>query len=151
MQEAAVAKKYAARLKKKAQDPERRGSGWWRMEDLKAAFKRYADNPNDPEADFFMGKALQMAGQADDADDRFELFSKKCFERFGSHAAAVEHYQATAARVAEQEKKNRAAGSGTGRANAKSVSLEDYRMMESALLRVEAMRLKRKKRRCVVS
>ena len=63
MQEAAVAKKYASKLKAKA-DPERKGSGWWRMEDLKAAFKRFADNPDDPEASYFLAKALQMAGQA---------------------------------------------------------------------------------------
>lgn len=144
MQEVATAKKYAARIKKKAADPARKGSGWWRMEDLKAAFKRFADNPDDPEASFFMGKALQMAGQADDADDRFETFAKRCRDRFGSHESAVAHYDAVVAATPDD-------GAAGGRPDPRAVSRDDYRMMRAALERVEAARLRKAKRRCVVS
>ena len=114
MQEAAVAKKYASKLKAKA-DPERKGSGWWRMEDLKAAFKRFADNPDDPEASYFLAKALQMAGQADKAEERYDLFADRCRQRFGSAAAAIEHYEDV---VAKLEKRATADGD-TGRADPK--------------------------------
>jgi len=146
MQEVATAKMYAQRIKKKAADPERKGSGWWRMEDLKAAFKRFADNPDDPEASFFMGKALQMAGQTDDADDRFETFAKRCRDRFGSHDAAVAHYDAVVAATPDAD-----ARAGGGRPDPRAVTRDDYRMMRAALERVEAARLRKAKRRCVVS
>jgi hypothetical protein len=72
MQEAAVAKKYASKLKAKA-DPERKGSGWWRMEDLKAAFKRFADNPDDPEASYFLAKALQSKSSPSSVGSHFSM------------------------------------------------------------------------------
>lgn len=145
MQEAAVAKKYASKLKAKA-DPERKGSGWWRMEDLKAAFKRFADNPDDPEASYFLAKALQMAGQADKAEERYDLFADRCRQRFGSAAAAIEHYEDV---VAKLEKRATADGD-TGRADPKAVTVEDYKGMRRNLGLAEERKRKRRKG-CVLS
>mmetsp|Transcript_20523 Transcript_20523/g.64566 ORF Transcript_20523/g.64566 Transcript_20523/m.64566 type:complete len:96 (-) Transcript_20523:53-340(-) len=51
------AKKYAARAKTGQAEQKENGKGWWRMDDLAAAFKRYADDPDDAEASFFLAKA----------------------------------------------------------------------------------------------
>ena len=147
MREAAVAQKYAKKIKKKATDPDKGEKGWWRMEDLKAAFKRYTDNPDDPEAAFFMAKALQMAGQMDQAEDRYDIFAERCRTRFGSHAAAVDHYSDLIATLEQAGN----AGGDTGRADPKAISLEDYKGMRRNLELAEERKRKRAKRGCVLS
>ena len=68
--------------------------GWWRFDDLKKAFQRFEAAPDEPEAFFHLGTALLMAGQEEEAFDRFSLFRKRCVETHGSRVAAVKHYEA---------------------------------------------------------
>lgn len=143
--------RYAQKIKKKAVDPNRKGSGWWRMEDLKAAFKRFADNPDDPEASFFLAKALQMAGQTDQAEDRYEMFVDRCKKRFGSEEAAKQHYDNIVEKMTQAKKNDDKRGGGrTGRVDPNAVTLEDYANMRQSFDIVAEQKKKRKKR-CVLS
>ena len=147
MQEAAVAKKYASKLKAKA-DPERKGSGWWRMEDLSKAFKKYSEDPSAPEANYFMGKALQMAGQADQADEQYSMFYDRCVAIHQNRDKALKFYEQKIHILKKKQAKTLLRGAEPSVEDAKK--LEDYEMMAACLPRVEAERAKRRKKTCVV-
>ena len=89
----------AAALQKKASEPPKarppapNESGWWRMEDLSKAFKKYSEDPSAPEANYFMGKALQMAGQADQADEQYSLFYDRCVAIHQNRDKALKFYE----------------------------------------------------------
>lgn len=73
--------------------PAEQAGGWWSLDDLKRAYQRVCDDPTDSEAPFFMGKAMQLAGHAVEANDQFAEFRRRSSARFGGLDAAIQHYE----------------------------------------------------------
>ena len=89
----AAALKNKPKAEPKARPAAPNESGWWRMEDLSKAFKKYSEDPSAPEANYFMGKALQMAGQADQADEQYSLFYDRCVAIHQNRDKALKFYE----------------------------------------------------------
>mmetsp|Transcript_9943 Transcript_9943/g.34368 ORF Transcript_9943/g.34368 Transcript_9943/m.34368 type:complete len:127 (-) Transcript_9943:25-405(-) len=70
----------------------RESNGWWGFGDLKAAYAKYEADPTAADAGFHLGRALQMAGQADDSQDQYKAFHAAAVARHGSHSNAVAYY-----------------------------------------------------------
>ena len=145
----------AAALQKKASEPPKarppapNESGWWRMEDLSKAFKKYSEDPSAPEANYFMGKALQMAGQADQADEQYSMFYDRCVAIHQNRDKALKFYEQKIHILKKKQAKTLLRGAEPSVEDAKK--LEDYEMMAACLPRVEAERAKRRKKTCVVA
>jgi len=91
-----------------------------------------------------------MAGQADQADERYEAFYDRCVQKHGSQKLAEQYYERVVRTTKDAQARGAAYPPRPPRKGAKVTSLEDYEMMLAALPRVEEDRRKRKRRRCVV-
>ena len=148
MAQAAALKKKASEAPPKERPPAQNESGWWRMEDLSKAFKKYSEDPSAPEANYFMGKALQMAGQADQADEQYSMFYDRCVAIHQNRDKALKFYEQKIHILKKKQAKTLLRGAEPSVEDAKK--LEDYEMMAACLPRVEAERAKRRKKTCVV-
>ena len=148
LRQANAAKNGKVAAAPKQRPPAENASGWWRMEDLSAAFKKYTADPNAPEANYFMGKALQMGGQTEQADEQYGLFYDRCVAIHG-RAKALKFYESKVRVLRKKQAAMLLRGAGPSPSDAKK--LEDYEMMAAAIPRVEAERAKRRKMRCVVA
>ena len=149
MAQAAALQKKASEAPPKERPPAQNESGWWRMEDLSKAFKKYSEDPSAPEANYFMGKALQMAGQADQADEQYSLFYDRCVAIHQNRDKALKFYEQKIHILKKKQAKAVLRGAEPSVEDAKK--LEDYEMMAACLPRVEAERAKRRKKTCVVA
>ena len=113
------------------------------------AFKKYSEDPSAPEANYFMGKALQMAGQADQADEQYSLFYDRCVAIHQNRDKALKFYEQKIHILKKKQAKAVLRGAEPSVEDAKK--LEDYEMMAACLPRVEAERAKRRKKTCVVA
>ena len=149
MAQAAALQKKASEAPPKARPAAPNESGWWRMEDLSKAFKKYSEDPSAPEANYFMGKALQMAGQADQADEQYWLFYDRCVAIHQNRDKALKFYEQKIHILKKKQAKTVLRGAEPSIEDAKK--LEDYEMMAACIPRVEAERAKRRKKTCVVA
>ena len=145
----AAALKNKPKAEPKARPESTNESGWWRMEDLSKAFKKYSEDPSAPEANYFMGKALQMAGQADQADEQYSLFYDRCVAIHQNRDKALKFYEQKIHILKKKQAKAVLRGAEPSVEDAKK--LEDYEMMAACIPRVEAERAKRRKKTCVVA
>ena len=145
----AAALKNKPKAEPKARPESTNESGWWRMEDLSKAFKKYSEDPSAPEANYFMGKALQMAGQADQADEQYSLFYDRCIAIHQNRDKALKFYEQKIHILKKKQAKTVLRGAEPSIEDAKK--LEDYEMMAACIPRVEAERAKRRKKTCVVA
>ena len=96
-----------------------------------------------------MGKALQMAGQADQADEQYSLFYDRCVAIHQNRDKALKFYEQKIHILKKKQAKTLLRGAEPSVEDAKK--LEDYEMMAACLPRVEAERAKRRKKTCVVA
>ena len=113
------------------------------------AFKKYSEDPSAPEANYFMGKALQMAGQADQADEQYSMFYDRCVAIHQNRDKALKFYEQKIHILKKKQAKAVLRGAEPSVEDAKK--LEDYEMMAACIPRVEAERAKRRKKTCVVA
>ena len=70
--------------------------GWWKVSDIKAAFAEYeatkARDPDDPTQHFHIGMAMQMAGQSEKAEVKYEYFVEQSCKLHGGFDRALAHY-----------------------------------------------------------
>ena len=145
----AAALKNKPKAEPKARPESTNESGWWRMEDLSKAFKKYSEDPSAPEANYFMGKALQMAGQADQADEQYSMFYDRCVAIHQNRDKALKFYEQKIHILKKKQAKAVLRGAEPSVEDAKK--LEDFEMMAACIPRVEAERAKRRKKTCVVA
>lgn len=71
----------------------------WTFNDIKDATARHElyRNSNNPIRHYFYGVALEMSGQADDADEKYVAFRAEVKNKFGDLGSGAAHYSAEAA------------------------------------------------------
>lgn len=108
----------------------------WTFEDIKDATARHETyrNTDDPVRHYFYGVALEMAGQSEDADDKYVAFRVEAERLFGDLDRGAAHYMAEAEAFSADERRT-----------------EHYEKMASILRGPEPGANTRKRGNCVVA